>query len=164
MRHFLQQHFNNYCRFQHYKNITFVSNVDSLDWKDNATPESICKRVVNKVKNGSIVLFHNDAEHTPEALPNILKTLKEQGYEFVFIEDLIYKENYEIKHDGTQCKISEQIFCSDINLSLGKYIYCNKTKALYSRVCLLLSFFTCKNIIRPLIHLQNKHWYWHDFR
>ena len=81
--------------------------VDSLDWKDNATAESICKRVTSKVKNGSIVLFHNDAEHTPEALPNILKTLKEQGYEFVFIEDLIYKENYEIKHDGTQCKISE---------------------------------------------------------
>ena len=24
--------------------------------------------------------------------------------EFVFISDLIIKENYEIKHDGTQCK------------------------------------------------------------
>lgn len=80
--------------------------VDSLDWKDNATPESISKRVISKVKNGSIVLFHNDADHTPEALPNILKTLKEQGYEFVFISDLIYKKDYEIKHDGTQCKIS----------------------------------------------------------
>lgn len=81
--------------------------VDSLDWKDNATPESICQRVTNKVKNGSIVLFHNDADHTPAALPNILKTLKEQGYEFVFIEDLILKENYEIKHDGTQCKLKD---------------------------------------------------------
>ena len=79
--------------------------VDSLDWKDSATPDSICHRVVSKVKNGSIVLFHNDADHTPAALPNILKTLKDQGYEFVFIEDLIYKDNYEIKHDGTQCKI-----------------------------------------------------------
>ena len=36
-----------------------------------------------------------------------LKTLKEQGYEFVFIEDLILKDNYEIKHDGTQCKIEK---------------------------------------------------------
>lgn len=78
--------------------------VDSLDWKDNATPESICQRVTSKVKNGSIVLFHNDADHTPAALPNILKCLKDEGYEFVFIEDLIYKENYEIIHDGTQCK------------------------------------------------------------
>ena len=87
------------------KLFTFVSNGDSLDWKDSATPESICKRVTSKVKNGSIVLFHNDADHTPEALPTILKCLKEEGYEFVFISDLILKENYEIKHDGTQCKI-----------------------------------------------------------
>ena len=78
--------------------------VDSLDWKDSATPENICKRVTSKVKNGSIVLFHNDATHTPAALPNILKCLKDEGYEFVFINDLIYKDNYEIKHDGTQCK------------------------------------------------------------
>ncbi|MBQ6717717.1 MAG: polysaccharide deacetylase family protein, partial [Clostridia bacterium] len=77
---------------------------DSLDWRDNATPESICNRVTSKVKNGSIVLFHNDADHTPAALPNILKCLKDEGYEFVFIEDLIYKDNYEIIHDGTQCK------------------------------------------------------------
>ena len=81
--------------------------VDSLDWKDNATPDTIYQKVTGKVKNGSIVLFHNDAEHTPAALPNILKTLKEQGYEFVFIEDLIYKDNYEIIHDGTQCKIKD---------------------------------------------------------
>lgn len=80
--------------------------VDSLDWKDSATPENIAERVISKTKNGSIVLFHNDADHTPAALPTILKTLKEQGYEFVFIEDLILKENYEIKHDGTQCQIS----------------------------------------------------------
>ena len=84
---------------------TIQWSVDSLDWKDNATPESICKRVTSKVKNGSIVLFHNDADHTPAALPNILKCLKDEGYEFVFIEDLIYKDNYEIIHDGTQCKI-----------------------------------------------------------
>ena len=42
--------------------------------------------------------------HTPAGLPNILKYLKDEGYEFVFIEDLIYKENYEIIHDGTHCK------------------------------------------------------------
>ncbi len=85
---------------------TIQWDVDSLDWKDSATADSICKRVTSKVKNGSIVLFHNDADHTPEALPNILKCLKDEDYEFVFIEDLIYKDNYEIIHDGTQCKIN----------------------------------------------------------
>lgn len=82
---------------------TIQWSVDSLDWKDNATPDSIYRRVTSKVTNGSIVLFHNDAKHTPEALPRILKDLKEQGYEFVFISDLIYKENYTIDHAGMQC-------------------------------------------------------------
>ncbi len=86
---------------------TIQWDVDSLDWKSHATSDSICKRVTSKVKNGSIVLFHNDADHTPAALPTILKCLKDEGYEFVFIEDLIYKENYEIKHDGTQCKLKD---------------------------------------------------------
>ena len=88
------------------KLFTFVSYIDSLDWRSNATAESICQRVTSKVKNGSIVLFHNDADCTPAALPNILKCLKDEGYEFVFISDLILKENYEIKHDGTQYKIN----------------------------------------------------------
>ena len=86
------------------KMYTIQWDVDSLDWKENATPDTIYQKVTSKVKNGSIVLFHNDADHTPEALPTILKCLKDEGYEFVFISDLIYKENYEIKHDGTQCK------------------------------------------------------------
>ena len=91
-----------------YKNVfPTVASGDSLDWKDNATPDSICKKVTSKVKNGSIVLFHNDADHTPAALPTILKCLKDEGYEFVFISDLIYKDNYEIIHDGTQCKLKD---------------------------------------------------------
>ena len=89
---------------QSLKMYTIQWSVDSLDWKDSATPENICERVTSRVKNGSIVLFHNDADHTPAALPNILKCLLDEGYEFVFIEDLIYKDNYEIIHDGTQCK------------------------------------------------------------
>ena len=84
---------------------TIQWDVDSLDWKDTATPESIANRVINKTKSGSIILFHNDADYTPKALPVILKALLDKGYEFVFIEDLIYKDNFQIIHDGTQCKI-----------------------------------------------------------
>lgn len=76
--------------------------VDSLDWKDSATADSIAQRVISKVKPGSIVLFHNDADHTPEALPLILDTLSKQGYSFEFVSDLIYKDNYQIDHTGMQ--------------------------------------------------------------
>ena len=41
--------------------------VDSLDWKDLAAGE-ITQRVTSKVQPGSIVLFHNAALHTPEAV------------------------------------------------------------------------------------------------
>lgn len=81
--------------------------VDSLDWKESATADSICKRVISKVSPGSIVLFHNDADHTPEALPTILKCLKDEGYEFVFISDLILKDNYKIDNAGKQCRIKD---------------------------------------------------------
>ena len=46
--------------------------VDSLDWKDLAAGE-ITQRVTSKVQPGSIVLYHNAALHTPEALPAIIQ-------------------------------------------------------------------------------------------
>ena len=52
--------------------------VDSLDWKDLPAGE-ITERVVSRVQPGSIVLFHNAALHTPEALPAILETLLQEG-------------------------------------------------------------------------------------
>lgn len=52
--------------------------------------------------NGSIILFHNDAKYTPDALDTILKGLKEKGYEIVPISELIYKDNYYLNHEGRQ--------------------------------------------------------------
>lgn len=83
---------------------TIQWDVDSLDWK-NLSAADITKRVTEKTKSGSILLFHNAAKNTPEALPTILETLQGKGYEFVPISQLIYKDNYEIKVDGTQYKI-----------------------------------------------------------
>ena len=80
--------------------------VDSLDWKDISAQE-ITRRVTEKVKPGSIVLFHNAALHTPEALPAILETLIREGYTLVPISQLIldgeYNVDYTIDHTGRQC-------------------------------------------------------------
>ena len=75
--------------------------VDSLDWMDISANE-IYQNVVPKIKKGDIVLFHNAAKHTPEALPRIIEQLQKQGYEFVLISDLIYKDNYRIDVNGQQ--------------------------------------------------------------
>ena len=76
--------------------------VDSLDWKDLSAGE-ITKRVTSRVQAGSIVLFHNAALHTPEALPAILEALLQEGYTFVPISQLILPGEYTIDHTGRQC-------------------------------------------------------------
>ncbi len=80
--------------------------VDSLDWKEISAAE-ITERVTTKVQPGSIVLFHNAALHTPEALPGILEALLQEGYTFVPISELIlpgaYNADYTIDHTGRQC-------------------------------------------------------------
>ena len=76
-------------------------NVDSLDWKDYDAG-TICKRVRDKLCPGSIVLFHNAALHTPEALPSVLEHRIREGSTVVPIGQLIYTENYTIDHTGRQ--------------------------------------------------------------
>lgn len=58
--------------------------------------------MLKNVRSGSILLFHNDLENTTEALPDILKTLRSQGYELVPVGELIYTENYTIDANGKQ--------------------------------------------------------------
>ncbi len=77
--------------------------IDSLDWKDSSTASSICERVTGLAQPGGIILCHNDAEYTPDALEEILKTLIDQGYTFVPISELILSGSYTIDHAGMQC-------------------------------------------------------------
>ncbi len=77
--------------------------VDSLDWK-NLSATEIALRVVNGTKNGSIILCHNNGLHTAEALPLLLTTLKNRGYQFVPIGELIYKDGYYMDVNGRQRK------------------------------------------------------------
>ncbi|MDD5900396.1 MAG: polysaccharide deacetylase family protein [Lachnospiraceae bacterium] len=77
--------------------------VDSLDWKDYGA-DAIVNKVLNHkhLGNGSIILMHNGAKYTPEALEAVILGLKEKGYTLVPISELIYKENYEMDHEGRQ--------------------------------------------------------------
>lgn len=82
--------------------------VDSVDWK-KPSAEEIKKKVLGKVKSGSILLFHNDLDNTTAALPEILRSLKADGYDLVGVEDMIYFDNYTINSDGKQVAISESL-------------------------------------------------------
>lgn len=77
--------------------------VDSLDWKDYGT-DSIIKTVCEhkNLENGSIILLHNGATYTKDALDIMLTKLEEQGFSFAKVSELIYRSDYYFDHTGKQ--------------------------------------------------------------
>ena len=82
---------------------TIQWDVDTLDWK-GLNGFEICERVMSKVKNGSIILCHNNSENILEGLPLMLERLINAGYEVVSVGDLILHDNYYIDNLGVQRK------------------------------------------------------------
>lgn len=69
--------------------------LDSGDWKGIAAP-TIVTNVLNRVRNGSIIIFHDSCEHartnrhpTVEALRTILPALQAAGYRMVTVSELL---------------------------------------------------------------------------
>lgn len=75
-------------------NIILWSNLDPRDWS-NPGVNYIVETIMNKVKNGTIILLHdyNNARssttQTIQALKVVIPKLKEQGYKFVTVSELI---------------------------------------------------------------------------
>ena len=84
---------------------TIQWDVDSLDWKDYGV-DSIVDTVVNhkNLGNGSIILCHNGAKYTKDALDAMINGLQEKGYEIVPVSELIYKDDYHMDVTGRQIK------------------------------------------------------------
>lgn len=62
--------------------------VDSLDWKSK-NAQAVNKEVMQHVRPGSIVLMHDIHASTADALPQLLESLKKQGYQFVTVSQLL---------------------------------------------------------------------------
>lgn len=78
---------------------------DSMDWKNEGI-EKIFKRVTtHPFVNGQIMLFHIAGKYTVEALPATIQYLKQKGFDFIRVSDLIYKEDFR-SFWGTQSKKS----------------------------------------------------------
>lgn len=77
--------------------------VDSLDWKDYGV-DSIIKTVCEHkhLGNGSIILCHNGATYTADALEELICGLQEQGYQIVPVSELIIRDNYHMNTEGRQ--------------------------------------------------------------
>ena len=88
---------------------TIQWDVDSLDWKKLGA-DHMTSTVLNhkNLQNGSILLFHNSLPETPVALNRILTELSNQGYKFVPVSELIYRENFKLDHTGRQIMLSPE--------------------------------------------------------
>ena len=75
--------------------------VDSIDWQE-PDPDTITKRIMKGTVSGSILLFHNDLENTAQALPEVLMGLRQKGFSFAKVSDLIYYDSYHIDSNGIQ--------------------------------------------------------------
>ena len=62
--------------------------VDTLDWTTKNADE-IVNKVVTEVKENDIILMHDCYESSVNAALRIVDILKESGYEFVTVEELI---------------------------------------------------------------------------
>ena len=83
----------NYTASNNYS--TILWSVDSLDWKSR-NPAAIKKEILSNITNKSIVLMHDLHTATAEALPDLLMTLKQEGYEFVTVSELLTLQNEKV--------------------------------------------------------------------
>ena len=80
---------------------------DSIDWKNLGTDYLLTRFEENKdqaIREGAIILFHNGATYTPEALPKILDMIKANGLKCVRVSDLIYRHRFYLD-SGAQYKL-----------------------------------------------------------
>ena len=66
-------------------------NIDTKDWAHNSV-KNITSNITDNIKSGSIILFHDyifQNSPTAEALDVIIPKLKEEGYTFVTVSELI---------------------------------------------------------------------------
>jgi len=68
--------------------LTIMWTIDSLDWK-NPGVQAIIDRVVNNIKPGAIVLMHQAAGQTSQALQSIITQLRNKGYDFGTVTEVL---------------------------------------------------------------------------
>ena len=73
-----------------------IWSVDSEDWRTK-DPSAILATTMSEVHDGAIILMHDIYPTTVEAVPTVIDTLRQNGYEFVTIPELKKARRIELK-------------------------------------------------------------------
>lgn len=79
-----------------------MSKVDTIDWKEERSAQTILDTVIPKLHPGCVILCHNNGYKIKEYLPTLIETAQEQGYEFVTVSELRLEGDTIIDVNGTQ--------------------------------------------------------------
>ena len=82
---------------QHY--VTIGERIDPRDWQKGITADQIVDETLSEAQNGHIVLLHDaggDRTATIEALPRVIDSLRERGYDIVSLPELMGRSRDEL--------------------------------------------------------------------
>lgn len=79
-----------------YNRPAILWDVDTMDWKNKNADKNITAAVA-PTKNGSIILFHDIHKESVDAIDQVIQKLKEKGYIFVTVSELLAYGNQDIK-------------------------------------------------------------------
>ena len=78
--------------------------IDTIDWKEERSAQTILDTVLPKLHPGCIILCHNNGYKIKEYLPPLIEAAQAQGYEFVTVSDLLLQGETIIDVNGVQKK------------------------------------------------------------
>ena len=75
-------------------------NIDTVDWKEGRTAETILNAVLPKLSSGSIILSHNNGFAIETYLPQLIEQAQKEGYRFVTISELLPEGDRTVDGNG----------------------------------------------------------------
>ena len=81
--------------------LTFICGEGSNDWEDNVSADQRVEKILASAKDGLIYLLHDFEGNgkTVEAVDRIIPVLKERGYTFVTVRELMKQKNIKPQKD-----------------------------------------------------------------
>ena len=76
--------------------------MDTIDWKEERSAQTILDTVLPKLHPGCIILCHNNGYKIKEYLPTLLETAQAQGDEFVTVSELLLEGDTIVDGNGVQ--------------------------------------------------------------
>lgn len=77
-------------------------NIDTVDWKEERSADTILNAVLPRLSDGSIILCHNNGYKIREYLPSLIETALGEGYQFVTVSELLLSGDTTIDANGVQ--------------------------------------------------------------